>query len=192
MGTVEDLIIESLKDFINLKTERDCDKSNKLVFPVTAKDEAIHRISEQEARLSLIKQIEKNDIFCYSVETPTKKKYGERKQTWSIDLCLHENGERKHLIEFKAFAKDATRDFMKLFCEEGLTNYFINVFGGFDGVGGGLDKIKQNHEIAIKNALEHIERKSMVIIFLCEISNRLVCKYEILDNTLKEVYKKLL
>ena len=90
---VEKLILDSLKEVIELKCINDSNKTktNKLVYPT--KRGELKRVSEQESRFLFIKKIETESDFLYSVEAPTKGKYyftgkEENKRSGNFDVCL--------------------------------------------------------------------------------------------------------
>lgn len=179
---IEDLIIESLKAFIELPFIGDTENttSSKLVFP-NKRDNQI-RICEQEARLLFIKQVEINSSFHYSVETPTAAKYrfsGKAKRSGNIDVCLFENGHRKHLIEFKAHNKECLfkKDFIKLIGDEnGLQNYFIHVLASTNSRT--FDSIEKKYRQALADAFnETIPKTNLLTIFVCDRKHRTIYRY---------------
>jgi hypothetical protein len=198
MENAEKLIYESLMEFMNLdcinnKTEK---SSNRLVFPaIRNKKRMVRRVSEQEAVFLFAKMLEQaeQNQFLYSVETPTTKKYrfsGDNTPTidevngvsGNIDICLYENGERKHLIEFKALnpnQKSYSKDFLKLMYDEvGLTNYFVQVLK--NTTAGTLPNIERKYDTAIKNAIkEGGTAQSHLRIFLCDMTGKRIILYGI-------------
>jgi len=118
---VEELIIKSLIEFCELKSEH-ClysENGNKLIFPNYQDGNGNNtkvRISEQEAKILFIKLFETDmDVkFHYSVETPTKSKYsftGKNHRSGRFDMCIHDkDGHRECLIEFKALNKNTDND----------------------------------------------------------------------------------
>src|SRR5574344_175220 len=98
MSSIESLIFKSLQNLFELKCISDTSDANgKLVFPI--KRDKTKRISEQEARFLLVKQLEKQEQtkFQYSVESPTTKSYcftGKGERSGNIDLCIYDKGER--------------------------------------------------------------------------------------------------
>ena len=73
-----------------------------LLFPL--KSDQTVRVSEQEAKQLFIKRLHTSP-FCYSVETPTLRKYSPSKKgerSAMTDLTLYSAGERFLNIEFKA------------------------------------------------------------------------------------------
>lgn len=200
--TIEELILESLKEVINLECigNPDFKSTNKLVYPVKTKGEI--RISEQEARFLFINKIEKETDFFYSVEAPTKEKYvftGKKgnERSGNFDVCLYgKDLQRKHLIEFKALNPENpsyNKDFVKLIKDEnGLTNYFIQVINNTNT--GSLLNIEEKYNIAIEYAEKsELKNKSLLVIFLCVVGNdKAVYRYVVKDSKLSqrnELYK---
>ena len=188
MENVEELILASLKELLELKsiTEVDSKTKSKLIYPL--KKDGTRRISKQEAKLIFIKHIEQYGDYYYSVEAPTRKKYlsaGAIPTLGSIDVCLYEDASRKHLIEFKALnprQNSYSIAFDKLYSDEGgLDNYFIHI----------LQKANKstilNVEIKYSEAIESVREKhtsfeSRVKIFLCEIDEKRITMYDIDEN----------
>lgn len=188
MKKVEGLIVATLKEVIDLQciTAATNKTKSKLVYPVKRNETT--RISEQEARFLFVQNVEKTSDYLYSIEAPTRKKYtfsGETLLSGNIDLCLYENGKRKHLIEFKALNPDQrsfSKDFEKLFNDEdGLDNYFVHILKNTDK--GTIPSVKGKYEKAIENSREkYITFNSRLKIFLCVIEKRSITKYEIDEN----------
>jgi len=155
---VEQLIKSSLKELKDISWENSnatVNQDSRLIFPqyCVGKHKKKKRISEQEARFLFVLELEKQNDFYYSVETPTKKSYRfsdkskkdfspqicENGQSASIDVTLYkyEKNEfiRKHLIEFK-FGNVYTckKDFLKLLCDDEKTNpnFYINILENCD------------------------------------------------------------
>jgi len=167
MKAVEELIKNSLKELKKIACENQepsKDQRSKLIFPqyCGGKQKGEKRISEQEARLLFIQELEKQEVYYYSVETPTKKSYkdfstnepkiGEKDgRSASVDVTLYtkvnDKFSRKHLIEFKfGNVKTCKKDFLKLlFDTDGLENYYINIV--------------EREDIFKRNTLESIEEK---------------------------------
>lgn len=196
MHTVETLILDSLKEFLSLKciNDAECGTGSKLVYPMKRQSEK-KRVSEQEMRCTFINCIEKSDNdFLYSIEMPTNKIYRNKdndpdgtKRSGNIDLCLYENREPKHLIEFKALNPPQLsydKDFEKLIGDSpGLINYFIQVLINTNS--GTIPNIENKYIKAINNLKEKgiIELRSQLVIFLCCIGKKEVLRYNIdLDN----------
>lgn len=192
MNEIETLIVKSLQEFLHLKCITDtknvgCDK---LVFPT--KRDKTKRISEQEARFLLVKQLEKQEQvkYQYSVEVPTKQTYsftGEKERSGNIDLCIYENGERCNLIEFKAMnpkQSSYTKDFEKLFCDESnLVNYFIQILENTNN--GTIPNIERKYRMAIETVREkQTVFQSSLKIFICDLGEKSIMKYEIDKNGL--------
>jgi len=110
-------------------------RETKLIFPADQQPQKKKklRISEQEAKLIFIKQLE-SFACAYSVETPTIKKYkfsGDAKgqRSGSLDLCIFKIQKNKYIrevnVEFKAHnMKPYLQDFEKLIREPGLGVFF--------------------------------------------------------------------
>ena len=149
MEAIEVIIKESLKELKQIGSENE--KSNilqksKLIFPkyCCGEHKGEKRVSEQEARLLFIRELEKKDHFYYySIETPTSKLYnfsdkngpiiipdnGKNGQSASFDLTLYKENKRRHFIEFKnGNVNTVKKDFLKLLCDRDNTdNFFINI-----------------------------------------------------------------
>lgn len=185
MDKIEKLITDSLIEFLQLSciTELKTEMNTKLVFPI--KRDGKRRISEQEIRFLFVQHVQKDNFFHYSVEVPTKKRYkflGLNDRSASFDVCLYENGNRKHLLEFKALnpkQNSYSKDFEKLFFDESdLTNYFIQVIETTNI--GTIPNIEKKYREAIK----HVKNKYNIIrpclkIFLCDMDKKNIIEYKI-------------
>jgi hypothetical protein len=192
MNEIETLIIKSLKELLSLKciTDENDVACGKLVFPI--KRDKTKRISEQEARFLLVKQLEKQEQtkFQYSVESPTTKTYcftGKGERSGNIDLCIYDKGERCNLIEFKAMnpkQSSYTKDFEKLFCDESnLVNYFIQILENTNN--GTIPNIERKYRMAIETVREkQTVFQSSLKIFICDLGEKSIMKYEIDKNGL--------
>lgn len=185
MDYVEELIIASLKELLELRsiTEVDSNTKSKLVYPL--KRDGTRRISKQEAKLIFIKHIEQFGDYNYSVKAPTRKEYlttGSISMLASIDVCLYENSSRKHLVEFLALnpkQTSYTKAFEKLYSdEEDLDNYFIQI----------LQKTNKSTILNVENkyteAIESVREEyngfhSRLKLFICEIDEKRISMYEI-------------
>lgn len=188
MNNLEDFINSSILEFLDLPciTVLKTETNSRLVFPI--KRDGKRRVSEQEIRLLFIQQIENNSSFNYSLEVPTRERYkfiGSNDRSASFDLCLYENGERKHLFEFKALnpkQSSYSKDFEKLIMDEtDLMNFFIQVIESSN------KETIPNIEQKYKTALEHVKIKYNSIrpclkIFLCDMKTKIVYKYEVDKN----------
>jgi len=203
---LEDLIKNSLQELQKIGWENEIKTQySKLIFPKYRNNG--QRISEQEARLLFVRELEKQDKFYYSIETPTKERYegfskkGKKPivgsgRSGSIDVTLYEKeGEkcqRKHLIEFKFGNVDTcTKDFLKLLCDDDncKTNYYINIIKNSD------ETTKSNLEDTIadleiskyETAIEYIFKyckddiKSKLKIFICILNDIPIAKNNILE-----------
>ncbi len=188
MNKVEELIIDSLIELLDLTciTDSKAGIESRLVFPI--KRDGKRRVSEQEARFLFVQHIERGRKFLYSIEAPTTKKYkfsGINDRSGNIDICLYENGERKHLIEFKALnpqQSSYSKDFEKLVCDEDyLTNYFIQVLENTDNKT--IPSIENKYKKAIQIMKEkYASTQSCLRIFLCDMGTRQIIKYEVDKN----------
>ena len=195
MKKVENLIIATLEDLIDLKciTDADSETRNRLVYPIK-RCETI-RISEQEARFLFVKHVEDSSEYFYSIEAPTKEKYsftGTNQRSGSVDVCLYnEMLNRKHLIEFKALnggIDSISKDFEKLFNDEvDLNNYFIHILRSTDS------RTIVNVEDKYIEAIKYVGSKygkfnSRLTIFLCDINmnnkdiDKQIIKYKVDEN----------
>ena len=192
MNIIETLILKSLQELLSLKciTDENDVACGKLVFPI--KRDKTKRISEQEARFLLVKQLEKQEQtkYKYSVESPTTKSYcftGEGERSGNIDLCIYDKGKRCNLIEFKAMnpkQSSYTKDFEKLFCDESnLVNYFIQILENTNN--GTIPNIESKYRKAIENIKEkQTVFQSSIKIFICDMGKKSVMKCEIDKNGL--------
>jgi hypothetical protein len=188
MNSIENLIIESLKDVIDLVcvNEPNGESKSNLVFPL--KRDGKTRVSEQEAKFLFMQRVEKVGEFLYSIEAPTSETYkfsGQNKRSGNIDVCLYRKSDKKriHLVEFKALNPDQpsySKDFEKLFWDEdGLTNYFIQLLENTDS--GTIPNIVKKYNEAIKEAKgkELADFKSCLTIFLCDLGKKWILKYNV-------------
>lgn len=141
----------------------------KLVFPYY-RNKNKKRISEQEARLTFISELNNFDVF-YAIEVPTTKKYSgfangqptlNDKQgiSASFDLCLFDEkplNNNKHPnsinIEFKAHNVECNhieKDLLKLFAENG-DGLFFHLLEKVDGktLNVGFNKKNKSNEYGI-------------------------------------------
>jgi hypothetical protein len=215
---LEDLIRESLQAIVKLPVEPVVPVTlnttdgvgSKLIFPKTRttqkqdgkKQDDGKRVSEQEARFLFVHKLEQdtNAQCLYSVEAPTKELYQFKGveapiigqgQSGSIDVCLYNlNGNREHLIEFKALnpeQKAYSKDFLKLICDEGgLTNYFVQVIENTDS--GTIPNIEGKYKAAIANAYVQAQaqipplKQSNLVIFLYVMKTEEIIKYKVDGN----------
>jgi hypothetical protein len=131
MRSIEELIKASLEELGKIGKEDECNGSggkqaSKLIYPKKRAGET--RISEQEARLLLIRELENQDDWYYSIETPTSKLYrfgdkdnpqidDEHGMSARFDITLYDKTfQRKHFIELKyGNVQTVKKDFLKLF-----------------------------------------------------------------------------
>ncbi|MCL1968447.1 MAG: hypothetical protein FWF65_02610 [Bacteroidetes bacterium] len=92
---VEKLIEKSLQELQKIGWENEIKtQDSKLIFPKYCVGNQEHvdtpRISEQEARFLFVRELEKQDNFYYSVETPTKKPYKDFSlESPVVGICMH-------------------------------------------------------------------------------------------------------
>lgn len=189
---LDSLILSALKEFLQLKciNETHTLSDGKLVFPLTSNNK--RRVSEQEARLLLVKHLEKIEQiqYQYSIEAPTSKNYtftGIGARSGNIDLCIYKNGKRFSLIELKSKnpkQESYTHDFEKLFCDDGncSLNYFLQILENTDK--GTLPSIKDKYCKAI-DSLKNKALLSSIRIYICDLGKKSIIIYDITkDGTL--------
>lgn len=155
---VENSIIKTFKNVVNLKNEYESynkiSNEIKIIYPKYRNKEET-RISEQEIKQIFLKVLntDDNNIFFYSVETPTFQSYrftGMNPSSGNTDVCLYTLINNKHLytfkrtfsIEFKANDNsDCENDFEKLAREtanenknspESIESIFIHIIDASD------------------------------------------------------------
>jgi hypothetical protein len=198
----EEMIIASLSELANIANENDKEKSfkdqtSRLIFPQYRCGNHTNkkRISEQEARLLFIRELDKEKDVFYSIETPTTKSYKfsdkedkkyepkivsveEGGQSASFDLTIYNaQFKRVHFLEFKnGNVNTYKKDFLKLLCdEENKENYFVNIIERDDlEKGRTLKSIKDKYGEAVKYIAEHYEKEmlSTLKIILFNIKDR--------------------
>lgn len=204
---IEELIINSLNELAKIANEVDGknlekEQTSKLIFPnyLNGKHIQKKRVSEQEARLLFIRELDKEkDDFYYSIETPTTKLYnfkidkeapkilpdneGEFKgQSASFDLTIHnDNFERIHFIEFKnENVNTIKKDFLKLLCDNNKVNYLIHTIKRENK--GTIPNICKKYAVAINYIFEKIDKKehtnSTLKIFLFNASKNQYIQFE--------------
>ena len=190
----EETEIKSKIIFPQKRKNRDEEKIKNRYCKKKKNNDCNRRVSEQEAKVLFIKNMQepKYEGFLYSVETPTKRKYSfsknetetESSKSGNIDICLHENnGERKHLIEFKANNTGSYfPDFVKLLYdnERILTNYFVHVLE--NSKKGTIKSVVNKYNNAIYECKEWKEDKdnqSKIKVFLCIMAKKSIRKYEV-------------
>ena len=187
---VEQLIKKSLKELKDISWENSnatVNQNSRLIFPQTRKD--VKRISEQEARFLFVRELEKQNDFYYSVETPTKQIYNFQQypkivksedakpgeKSASIDVTVYAKNEnnkfiRKHLIEFKFDNVDTCeKDFLKLLCDdETKINYYINILDNThsDTLTNLEKKFNKAFENIISNANNKIKSNFKILVFI--------------------------
>lgn len=208
MNEIETMIINSLNELKKVECINESPKKfhEKLVFPVK-RDDSI-RISEQEARIMFIRQLDKaiDTQYKYAIEAPTYEPYkfnGEKGRSGNIDLCIYnENGKRISLIEFKALNPQQfsySKDFEKLLFDgkkdEELKNYFIQILINIDNgtIGNikkkymkALDNLKSKYYKAKDNNEEISKSQLKIFLFNIGINNKnddhKIMQYEVDDN----------
>ena len=198
MSTVDKMIIASLKELAKIANEEEKSikqQNSRLIFPKYCRNHSKEkkqtsekRVSEQESRLLFIRELEEQNEFYYSIETPTTKSYkfsdkDDKKyepkivnkggQSASFDLTLYDNHfVRKHFIEFKnGNVSTVKKDFLKLLCDEtGKENYFVNIIERDDlSKRKTLESIKKKYQEAVdyvKNTIDNNEQDSVLKIIL--------------------------
>lgn len=186
INEIDNLIVTALKELLQLKNINDTptpDDGN-LVFPLTRNKK--RRVSEQEARLLLVKQLENKEQtqYQYSIEAPTSNNYaftGIGSRSGNIDLCIYKNSKRFSLIEFKSKnpkQEAYTHDFEKLLCddEDCSLNYFLQILEDTDK--GTLPSIEGKYCKAI-DSLKNKVFLSSIRIYLCDMGKKRIISYEI-------------
>ena len=185
MNALEKLIENALEELLNVKWIGDNPKveEGKLVFPSTR--DGKRRVSEQEARLLLVKQLEKTEQteYQYAIEAPTSEVYsftGSGSRSGNIDLCIYKNGKPFSLIEFKSKNPNQIsydHDFEKLFFDaSGLVNYFIQILVNTDKRT--LTIIEGKYCTAI-DKLKDKEFPSSIRVYICDLGKKNIIRYEI-------------
>jgi len=181
--SIEKLIENSLKELSRIGDENAIqqDAESRLLFPKYRNGDK--RVSEQELRFLLARELENQKKYYYSVETPTEDKYsfeGDSSLSARIDLSLHDsNGKRLNLIEFKYKNVDVKNDFLKLLCDlETDLNYFVQFVDNNNK--DTIPSIENKYQEALASIHKNRkEIKSNVKIILFVISTRIFYKYEI-------------
>jgi hypothetical protein len=203
---IEELIKKSLQELQVIGSEATKTQSNqksKLIFPKyqCGKHHDYERVSEQEARVLFIRELElynQMNIF-YSIETPTKKSYkfsGKEEKDSYPDIVSVENGgqsasfdltiyndqlQRIHFIEFKNGNVDTVKkDFLKLLCDEdNKENYFVNIIKVEDlNKRNTLGSIEKKYREAVKFIIEKFKNNTD-----CNINSTLkIILFNIIDG----------
>ena len=181
IATIEALIEKSLKELSKIGEENNIRQNaeSRLIFPKKRKGEK--RISEQELRFLLARELEKQKEFYYSMETPTEKEYaftGENPLSARIDLCLHNSkGNRISLIELKYDNVEVRNDFEKLLCDsETKQNYFVQFIDNINKRT--ISSIESKYEQALA-FIPSKEIKSSIKILLFILKTKTLHKYEV-------------
>jgi len=223
---VEDLIKNSLQELQKIGWEKEIKtQESKLIFPKYRDDEqeaeqtARKRISEQEARFLFVRELEKQKVFYYSVETPTNDTYADFStkepkigigKSGNVDVTLYNNKhDRKHLIEFKFDnVNTCTKDFLKLLCDDNQceTNYYINIIKNSDNTTKKRlentlkDLEAKKYNTAIKYVFDNYKGKikSNLKIFVCILNDIPITKNNIIEyqidnenQSVKETTKRI-
>ncbi|MCL2281828.1 MAG: hypothetical protein FWC26_00750 [Fibromonadales bacterium] len=184
--SIETLIENSFKELLKIGKEKviQQDAESRLIFPKCR--DGKKRISEQELRFLLVRELEKQKEFFYSVETPTEDEYvfsgsGKKPLSARIDLCIHDSeGKRICLIELKHENVDVRNDILKLLCDsETEQNYFIQLVNNSDS--GTIPSIEKKYEDAL-TFIHKDKIKSCIKIFLFVVSKKSLYKCEINKN----------
>jgi len=178
---IEEIIKNSFKELLKIGEENAIrqDAESQLIFP--RKRDGEKRVSEQELRFLLARELENQKEFYYSVETPTEDEFsfkGSSPLSARIDLCLHNSkGNRVSLIELKHENVDVRNDFLKLLCDSAtVQNYFVQFVDNMDS--GTLKSIEKKYQEAL-DYIPAAKIKSGVKIFLFVIGKQSLYRYEI-------------
>jgi len=182
-AAIEMLIKNSFKELLKIGEENAIKQNaeSRLIFP--KKRDGEKRISEQELRFLLARELEKQKDFYYSVEAPTEDMYifsGKKLISARLDLCLYDlNGNRTNLIELKYDNVEVENDFLKLLCDsETEQNYFVQIVDNMDS--GTIESIEKKYQEALAEiSRSGREIKSSVKIFLFVIGKQSLYKCEI-------------
>ena len=212
MSTVEKMIKDSLQELQKIGMEEiiSCEgQESKLIFPKYRSGN--QRISEQESRLLFIRELEKQNEFYYSIETPTKEQYNKFSsetpeigagRSGCIDMSLYTKDEegkccRRHMIEFKFNnVKTCKKDFLKLLCDndECVINYYINILENCkkNTIPNLEKKFCESIKYIFKNYSKEI--KSKLMIFVCILGNNKIgnsiIEYEIIGKNHELIKQK--
>lgn len=158
------------------------------------------RISEQEAKLLLCKQLFDNKIQ-FAVEVPTRLGYafeGENERSGRVDICVYdEQNKRLSNIEYKAHNSDTNfkTDFVKLLQEEGQ-NYFVHILKATNN--GTLYKEGADKRIGIvKKYITTLQREKKVnkftslTLYICILDPFVILKNTITRDDLADIESKL-
>lgn len=213
--TVEELIEEALKE--TAKLVLDSEVSARIIMPYYRTREeneeaAIIRYSEQELKENFLRKVEKESMFYYSVETPSKKVYSisnsekpavkvekakeDHFESARFDVSLYENAKPESLkshIEFKHDNKDekeVEKDFLKLAQEiikEGK-NYFVHylVKGSKKWESVSFPSIMKKYNQASNNKYIVKDTLKNVVIYLMIVNNGDEKSYKIWRFNLEE------
>jgi len=172
---IEALIKNSFKELLKIGEENAIKQNaeSRLIFP--KKRDGEKRISEQELRFLLARELEKQDKFYYSVEAPTEDIYvfsGKKLISARLDLCLYDlNGKRTNLIELKYDNVEVENDFLKLLCDsETKQNYFVHIVDNTDRET--IPSIEEKYKKAVNHSISKRKIKSCIKIFLFVINTR--------------------
>ncbi|MDD7611680.1 MAG: hypothetical protein PUJ82_12260 [Spirochaetales bacterium] len=192
--SIEKLIEKSLKDLVKaLRADGIC---NKLIFPHYRNGNV--RYSEQELKQIFLKNVEEDETYFYSVETPTKLVYsflnlekpetkatntsGDHHRSGCCDVTLYSENKIESLascIEFKhGNSKSICKDFLKLAKEVKLTNEKKSFFVHYLNIGEKnaweskkFQKLFENY----RNSIDEIENKIEDKDDLSKVQVYLVC-----------------
>ena len=179
---IEKVIATSLRELSWIGEENGVQENAKscLLFPKYRSEK--RRVSEQELRFLLARNLEREKIH-YSVETPTTEVFkfkGRVPRSALVDLCLHDDakGRRTHLVELKYKNVNVKQDFEKLLGNSlsGGMNYFVQFVENADN--GSRSSIEKKYNAALKSMSKKIVSSVKVFLFVmkkeelygCEIS----------------------
>jgi len=178
---IEKLIENSFKELLKIGEENAIKQNaeSRLIFP--KKRDGEKRVSEQELRFLLARELEKQKDFYYSVEVPTEDEFsftGDYPLSARTDLCLYNSkGKKISLIELKYKNVNVKNDFLKLLCDsETEQNYFVQIVDNTNR--GTIEKIEKKYQDAL-TYIPSTKIKSSVKIILFVISKQLSRKYKI-------------
>jgi len=200
--SIEKLIEKSLKGLSKIGEENAIrqDAESRLIFPIYYHGDNAekNRMSEQEARFLFVRELENQDEFYYSVETPTEEKYrgfasknpelSEDGRSGAIDVTLYDRkGKRVALVEFKYGASekaDIEKDFLKLLVDNSKIelNYFIHIV---EKLGDELLKsIKDKYTKSLESLKDKLieKDKSEFKIFLFAVEPKKIVIYKVNKN----------
>lgn len=209
MCEMEKIFRDSFQELIKISRENKNEneintQESKLIFPKRRNVEE-SRISEQEPRVLFLRELEKQNAFYYSIETPSRSMYGDFSteepkiktgQSARIDVTLYkkedEKFRRKHLIEFKfGNVKTCTKDFLKLLCDDPKCkrNYYINLLDNENS--GTIQSLIEKYEKSINYIYKTFpnEMVSDLLIMVGVLKTQKIYIFERINKKEREVKK---